>query len=161
MNDIGSDISSSWRLLTDDCTIYREVRNTVNAELLQQDLYKLYHWTQTWQLKLNLTKCKVMQITNKRNSVTFLTTLSLSGSTLSNSSVSNSLANYLGQLRHPKLKSKQHVCLIYWDRLCMDASQAKSLYCTSLTTPRSLWSPYGKVQCDSLERVQKRAARWD
>ena len=71
MNDIGSDISSSRRLLTDDCTIYREVRNTVNAELLQQDLYKLYHWTQTWQLKLNPTKSKIMQITNKRNHITF------------------------------------------------------------------------------------------
>ena len=116
MNDIGSDISSSRRLLTDDCTIYREVRNTVNAELLQQDLYKLYHWTQTWQLKLNLTSVRSCRSPTRgitSHSVTFLTTLSLSGSTLSNSSGSNSLANYLGQLRHLKLKPKQHVCLNY------------------------------------------------
>ena len=55
----------------DDCTIYQEVRNTLDAETLQQDLYKLYHLTQTWQLKLYLAKCKVMPITNKRNQVTF------------------------------------------------------------------------------------------
>jgi len=71
VNDTDSDISSSVRLFADDCIIYQEVRNTVDAELLQQDPYKLYHLTQTWQLKLNLTKCKVMPTTNKRNKVTF------------------------------------------------------------------------------------------
>jgi len=47
VNDTDSDSSSSVRLFADDCIIYQEVRNTVDAELLQQDLYKLYHLTQT------------------------------------------------------------------------------------------------------------------
>ena len=47
VNDTDSDISSSVRLFADDCIIYQEVRNTVDAESLQQDLYKLYHLTQT------------------------------------------------------------------------------------------------------------------
>jgi len=47
VNDTDSDISSSVRLFTDDFIIYQDVRNTVDSELLQQDLYKLYHLTQT------------------------------------------------------------------------------------------------------------------
>jgi len=47
VKDTDSDISSSVRLFADDCIIYQEVRNTVDVELLQQDLYKLYHLTQT------------------------------------------------------------------------------------------------------------------
>ena len=37
VNDTDSDISSTVQLFADDCTIYQKVRNTVDAELIQQD----------------------------------------------------------------------------------------------------------------------------
>jgi len=101
------------------------------------------------------------------HSVAFFTTLSLSGSTLSNSLGSNSLANYLGKLRHPRLNPKQHVLNLLRRSMHRCSKQAKSRAYTALAIVRPhletcvpVWSPYGKVQCDSLERVQKRAARW-
>ena len=36
-----------------------------HMEALQNDLHRLYEWSQKWQLNLNLTKCKAICISNK------------------------------------------------------------------------------------------------
>ena len=67
VNDIGDNLKSSVRLFADDCTIYKQVQKLSDCELLQADLDSLFHWSQTWQLNFNLSKCKVIRLTNKRN----------------------------------------------------------------------------------------------
>ena len=67
VDDIGSDIASQTRLFADDCTVYREVNGKTDMQALQTDLNHLYQWSQTWQLSLNLSKCKAICISNKRS----------------------------------------------------------------------------------------------
>ena len=37
-----------------------------DCDTLQRDLSRAYEWSQKWQLKLNVTKCKVLCISNKK-----------------------------------------------------------------------------------------------
>ena len=53
------------RLFADDSIVYREIKNTCDHALLQQDLASLCEWAETWQLNFNITKCYHFGITNK------------------------------------------------------------------------------------------------
>ena len=39
----------------DDRIVYREIKNTCDHALLQQDLASLREWADTWQLNFNIT----------------------------------------------------------------------------------------------------------
>ena len=69
INDIMDEVSSTGELFADDCVIYREVSDRRDAEELQRDLENILNWTKTWQLALNVEKCKVMEITNRRTTI--------------------------------------------------------------------------------------------
>ena len=45
INDINENIISSIRLFADDCVIYKTVTSIQEAEQLQDDLPKIYEWT--------------------------------------------------------------------------------------------------------------------
>jgi len=40
-------------LLHDDIALYKEIVSPCDQQLLQENLAKVYHWTQLWQLNLN------------------------------------------------------------------------------------------------------------
>ena len=62
-------LNSSVGLFADDCTIFREIRNSTDWDMLQKDLDTLFQWTKDWQLSLNLSKCRAMRFTNKKNTI--------------------------------------------------------------------------------------------
>ena len=66
INDIGDNLASTTKLFADDCALYREVNNAGDAQILQSDINHLLFWLQRWQLPLNVSKCKVMNISNKK-----------------------------------------------------------------------------------------------
>ena len=47
--------------------LYRCVNNSRDAEMLQHNLDRVVSWSSKWSLKFNVTKCKVMHLTKKRN----------------------------------------------------------------------------------------------
>ena len=53
------------RLFADDSIVFKEMKNTCDHALLQQDLASLCEWAETWQLNLNITKCYHLGITDK------------------------------------------------------------------------------------------------
>ena len=65
INDITDQIQSTMRLFADDSNVFREIKNTCDHSLLQQDLASLCEWAETWQLNFNITKCYHLGITNK------------------------------------------------------------------------------------------------
>ena len=65
INDITDQIQSTMLLFADDSIVYREIKNTCDHALLQQDLASLCEWAETWQLNFNITKCYHFGITNK------------------------------------------------------------------------------------------------
>ena len=66
INDLSETLTSTVRIFADDSTIYREVLSLSDCILLQEDLDTLSNWTKTWQLPLNIIKCKAMCLSNKR-----------------------------------------------------------------------------------------------
>jgi hypothetical protein len=62
VNDIWINIDSTIRLFTDDCIIYREVKNN-NKENLQTDLNRLGKWAVENAMKISPTKSKVVCFT--------------------------------------------------------------------------------------------------
>jgi len=53
----------NWILkFADDTKIFGKVTDQASRDILQEDLTKLYNWSQDWQMDLNVEKCKVMHI---------------------------------------------------------------------------------------------------
>ena len=156
VNDIGTSLTSTVKLFADDCTLYREIRNKDDAELLQYDLNKLYLWTRQW---LNASKCKVMRITNKKIFISFdykLNDLSLEWVNtfkFLGIKITQKVDTHIGSFATRLLNLLRR-------NMSGCSKQAKSRPYTALVQPQletsvPVWSP-----CDSIEKVQKRAARW-
>ena len=67
INDISKNVKSNCKLYADDCVLYRCVNNSKDAEMLQHDLDCVVSWSSKWSMEFNVTKCKVMHLTKKRN----------------------------------------------------------------------------------------------
>ena len=66
VNDIWRKIYSSFRLLADDCIIYREITNKNDIEKLQKDLDTLGEWAVENGMKINPGKSKAIRFTRAR-----------------------------------------------------------------------------------------------
>ena len=134
-----------------------------------EDLHELYQWTCKWQLHLNPSKCKALCISNKRIPPTY--SYHLSGTTLE---WVNSIT-YLGVKITHKLCWSDHITstaakanrILSLLRRSMYGcnKEAKKRAYVALVRPHleycsPVWNPHLKKDCDKLEKVQKRAARW-
>ena len=54
INDIADNITSNIRLFADDCVLYRTINSTSDNITLQEDLNKLVHWSNIWQMDFNV-----------------------------------------------------------------------------------------------------------
>ncbi|CAC5373719.1 unnamed protein product [Mytilus coruscus] len=71
INDMADNLHSTARLFVDDCVIYRPIHTENDHQLLQEDLDTLVNWSSTWQMEFNVSKCAIMQATNKRSKTDF------------------------------------------------------------------------------------------
>ena len=63
INDLPDNIRSSVWLLPDDCVLYRNVKSSLDCQILQDDLNSLAKWELDWQIKFNVSKCHSMRVT--------------------------------------------------------------------------------------------------
>ena len=63
INDLPENIRSSIRLFADDCVLYRNIKSSMDCQILQDDLNSLAQWETDWQMKSNVTKCHSMRVT--------------------------------------------------------------------------------------------------
>ena len=169
INDISDNLASPTKLFADDCAIYCQISNTTDCFILQEDLSRLYTWTQRWQLALNLSKCKAICISNKRKPPTH--TYRLNNVTLEWVDT----FKYLGVRIDSKLKWGEHIteatakanqALNILRRTMYGCTKnAKKRAYTALVRPHleycaPVWNPYQQKDCETLEKVQRRAARW-
>ena len=75
INDIDNDIQLSLRLFADDTILYREIWSKDDHNIIQNDMQTLFKWSQTWKLDFNVSKCKVLTISNKTDPDKFNYTL--------------------------------------------------------------------------------------
>ena len=67
VNDLPLIVSSNLFMFADDLKLYRSITQPLDTTLLQHDVNTLFHWTQTWLLKLSIPKCYVMSVGNINN----------------------------------------------------------------------------------------------
>jgi hypothetical protein len=66
INDLPWRVKNSIRLFKDDRVLYTS-GDTEDLLSLQDDLNTLEEWQNQWKMRFNLGKCKIMQITTKRD----------------------------------------------------------------------------------------------
>ena len=62
VNDLPNGMECSTKLFADDTKIYSAKKPSDIETSLQNDINKLYTWTQTWLMELNAKKCKQMLV---------------------------------------------------------------------------------------------------
>ena len=67
INDLPDALSCVSKLFTDDTKLYRTVDSYGDSNMLQMDLYELDNWSESWQMKFNIQKCKVLHLGRKKN----------------------------------------------------------------------------------------------
>ena len=66
IDDLEVGLMSEVLKFADDTKIFRRVDSERDREVLQRDLDRLVQWSERWQMKFNVEKCKVMHL-GKRN----------------------------------------------------------------------------------------------
>ena len=169
INDITEGINSQMKLFADDCLIYRVIHNTEDHQALQRDLTTLSKWADKWQMAFNISKCKIMQVSNHHSKSLF--TYEMSGIPLA----VTEQHLYLGVKLHHKLSWKPHI-----DYICSKANKTigflkrnlhhcpkhlrelayKQFVIPVLEYCSPIWDPYHQSYIDQLEMVQHGAARF-
>jgi len=147
--------------------VYRTIRSQDDSCQLQNDIYSLLKWAETWQMRFNSKKCHIISISRQRHKsspVYYLGTDVLS---------TVSSHTYLGITVSSDLKWHEHIL-----NICLKATrtlnfvrsntyccfqEAKNLAYLSLVHPNleytaAAWDPYTAKDIQQLERVQRRAA---
>jgi len=71
INDLITNIKSNVCLFADDCLIYRTINSPTDHQILQQDLNTLSSWATIWQMRFNIEKCCILQLSKHHHKSTF------------------------------------------------------------------------------------------
>ena len=150
-----------------DCLVYRSVRGVEDQRRLQQDLDALSLWGDCWGMRFNASKCNIIHMGNVKSQFFY----QLNNQILQ--SVSNAV--YLGVTLTYDLSWSQHVATIVskahqrlgFIRRNLRGSPYKcretafiALTRSQLEYCSSIWDPILNKDSDSIEKVQRKAARW-
>ncbi|KAI8488562.1 hypothetical protein Bbelb_335910 [Branchiostoma belcheri] len=171
INDLPSRLSpgTTARLFADDCLIYREIRGQGDQVILQKDLIALQDWAATWGMKFNPKKCNTMSITRNKNPFTWM--YEMCGEFIHQTEQ----AKYLGITISNDLKWSTHIStavtranhtlhflsrnLRYCPRQVRETAYF-SLVRSTIEYGAVIWDPYLRKDIDTLEMVNRRAARF-
>jgi hypothetical protein len=67
INDMPDCAAATAYLFANDTKLYKEISLPEDSNSLQRDLDSLQEWSNTWLLKFHPNKCKVMTVSNKKN----------------------------------------------------------------------------------------------
>ncbi|XP_072048268.1 uncharacterized protein [Amphiura filiformis] len=170
-------LPESWRQANitpifkkDDCVIYREIVNDLDAEALQKDLDTLSVWERTWQMRFNTAKCFTLKITHARKHI-FTHKYNLGGSILQETDSHQ----YLGVEITKDLKWKKHInqisakgnrALRFIKRNLSSCTEDikhtafKTFIRPTIEYCSAVWDPYTQDQIYQLEAIQRRAVRF-
>lgn len=169
INDLPDQTSSTTRLFADDCMLYREINSSADARMLQKDLDVLQQWENTWLMSFNPGKCIVMRFCPSRYPVNYnyyihnsLLQICESGKylgvTLSNDFKWSSHISAISK------KASQQLGFIRRNTRFLPQSFREAAY-KSLVRPHleyccSVWDPHTISEIQTLERIQRQAARY-
>ena len=169
INDLPSKISSKSRLFADDTVAYRFITSANDPDKLQEDLQRLEEWEKEWDMAFHPDKCSVISFTRSKSPP--LNNYTLHGQTLEKVTSTK----YLGVTLEAKLDFTKHI-----ENICANANRAlgflrrnlkvcssriKEMAYKAMVRPIveyacTVWDPNTDKLTQSLEKVQRRAARF-
>ena len=169
INDLPLAVQNHVRLFADDCLLYTFGKTQEKLQTLQEDLDKLQEWQDRWEMKFNPKKCKVMQITYKRNPPK--PKFNLGGVDLeevkSHPYLGVQFDNNMKWGTHiDQITSKANKTLGFIKRNLwfapqdIKASAYKTLVRPTLEYASCAWDPHTKKDIKKIESIQRRAARF-
>ena len=171
INDISKGLSpgTKLKLFADDSLLYRTIKSPADSAILQKDLDKLQLWENKWKMEFHPGKCQLLNITNKTK--IFHSDYTIHGIRLEKTDaakylgvVIDSSLNWKKQYNQVNQKASKVLGLLRRNFNHCSTSIKSQCYST-LVRPIleygcSVWDPHHKTDIDSLERVQKRGARF-
>ena len=160
---------SQLKLYADDALLYRSIHTIADMHILQKDLNALHHWASVWLMAFNPSKCEFLQITNKI--FPLCTHYHIDNTTLKQVT----LAKYLGVIIDNRLNWSEHTRTVVAKansalgflrrNLSKCLQEVKCLCYNSLVRPIleyacTIWFPYHQHNVNSIEMVQRHAARF-
>ncbi len=168
INDLPSSVTSQVRLFADDCLLYRPIRSFKDHLKLQNDLHHLESWASKWGMQFNSKKCYVMS-SNSKSSCFHI--LCMDKNILQHVNCSP----YLGVNINDDFKWNTHINKItskassvlgllrrnlkYSPKECKRLGYL-SMVRSNLEYASIVWSPYHQQEIDSIEKIQRKAARF-
>ena len=168
INDLPGKVTSNSRLFADDTAVDRKIMSSDDQEMLQADLNSLSKWEDEWDMAFHPDKCQVLHVSNKKTKMEFKYKLHNQELAVVKST------KYLGVTIQDDGKFDVHVnntinagnkMLGFVRRnLRVNSKSSKEKAYKMLVRPRveyaaSIWDPHTKDQINSIEKIQRRAAR--
>jgi hypothetical protein len=161
--DVKYNVRSSWVMYADDMKIYND---SLNYQMLSNDISNISKWASDWQLPLNIGKCTVLHIGVKNPCHGYY----LGGVELLKSSSCLDLGvlvtSNLSWSEHTSYVVKRANKIVYLlsktftkTTLAVTAKLIKSYVRPVLEFGHGVWAPNLKRDIDLLESVQRRATR--
>jgi hypothetical protein len=161
--DVKYSVRSSWVMYADDMKIYND---SLNYQMLSNDISNISKWASDWQLPLNIGKCTVLHIGDKNPCHGYY----LGGVELLKSSSCLDLGvlvtSNLSWSEHTSYVVKRANKIVYLlsktftkTTLAVTAKLIKSYVRPVLEFGHGVWAPNLKRDIDLLESVQRRATR--
>ena len=163
INDIDSGLISKLSKFADDSKLCKNVLLDSDRDALQQDLDRLYEWSQQWQMQFNVDKCSIIHLGHKNRQYNYklgdgelkksvkerdlgiIVDSSMKFSEQCSAAV-KSANSTLGIIRrHIKSRKKNIIIKLYKTLV-----RLKLEYCVQA------WCPYLKRDIENIEQVQHR-----
>jgi hypothetical protein len=175
INDLPEITSHLCKLFADDSKLIATIRNTNDLMILQNDLDKLVDWSNTWKMKFNSKKCKIVKFESSRDYIMNGFDLTMTDSSGNNHKLEESKSErdlgvyvqsnlkWTEQVKHSCNKAYNMINTLkrtfkYWDKAIF-----LKLYCTYIRPHLEYciqaWNPSFKKDIAELEKVQRRATK--
>ena len=163
INDLPNGIESLCKIFADDTKIYN---SSTNHSKVQEDLDKVFEWSQTWQLPFNTSKCKCLHYGKKNpHHQYFLNNIPIQNCTEEKDlgvTFDNTL-KFKIHMNNIITKANQMLGLIRRYFKNLDSKSLINIYKsqvrTNLEYGQSVWSPYQVGDRKALENVQRRLTK--
>ena len=167
INDLPEAIKVQCKVFADDTKIYEDAKK---GKSIQEDLYSMQKWTETWNLYFNVAKCKVMHIGKKNPMNSYYMKIEENNKKLDTCEAEKDLGitfdanlNFDNHISNITKKANQMLGIIKRTFTFMDKQTFlllyKALVRSHLEYGNVIWNPYLKRQSIQIERIQRRATK--
>ena len=165
-----TDPATCIALYADDAKIYKAINDIDDSTTLQEQLNNIQEWSETWKLRFNPDKCKMMRITRRINPIKHEYSMGSKNIELVSSFIDLGVIiqdNLLWNQQIASMVRKANRNLWFIKRTVGPTAPTTAKRLLYLTLVRSIleyasiiWNPISKQNLNHLESVQRRATKF-